>query len=258
MSYGTAVVLKIPVQTPFLLFLFFGTLSCYNFHSYLTPLAAASHKESPVLFGTKPFQLTLFAASLVVAAYFAFQLQEIWAWLMAGAVGAFLYSAPKIPHRSAALLKNIALGKTIFLAFGWTYATAFLPCVPFRGAASQQAIAFSVNRFFLIYAICILFDYRDRQQDLAAGIKSLVTNYDERGIDVLFWSSWCAFFLSIAGLYLLQVPATVCLLLLVPGLVLIPLYAPSKKSKDFYLYYFVLDGLMMLSGLLLLLKNTLP
>ena len=39
--------------------------------------------------------------------------------------------------------------------------------------------------------------------------------------------------------------------LLTPALLLISLYKYAKRNFSDYLYYFVLDGLMMLSGLLL-------
>ena len=43
--------------------------------------------------------------------------------------------------------------------------------------------------------------------------------------------------------------------LVVPGIILSLLYYPSKRNFSDYLYYFILDGLMMLSAPLLLLAK---
>jgi hypothetical protein len=41
------------------------------------------------------------------------------------------------------------------------------------------------------------------------------------------------------------------LLIILPGTILFFLFQPAKKSDSDYLYYFVLDGLMMLSAILM-------
>jgi 4-hydroxybenzoate polyprenyltransferase len=115
-----------------------------------------------------------------------------------------------------------------------------------------EHIWFVVNRFFYIYAICILFDYRDVEDDKKAGIRSLITYLSERGVDTLFWGSIATVALT---LFLLANYFSIAesIALLVPALILSLLYYPSKRNFSDYLYYFVLDGLMMLSTPLLLL-----
>jgi hypothetical protein len=41
----------------------------------------------------------------------------------------------------------------------------------FRKSPQEKELLFCCSRFFLIYAICILFDYRDRDQDKQEGIR---------------------------------------------------------------------------------------
>jgi 4-hydroxybenzoate polyprenyltransferase len=148
----------------------------------------------------------------------------------------------------------VAVGKTIFLAFAWMHVTASLPLLIYIGDLGNDHILFIVNRFFFIYAICILFDYRDVEEDKKAGIKSMITYLSEKGIDILFWGSILMFFITGIGLfdYFTTLQVT---LLLGPGLILSLLYYPSKKNFSDYLYYFILDGLMMLSAPLLLLTK---
>ena len=115
----------------------------------------------------------------------------------------------------------------------------------------EKAIFFCAGQFFFVYAICILFDFRDREDDKLEGIRSMITNFDERGINTLFAISITTFFVLCILLNREGIQWSNIILLLIPALVLISLYKYAKRNFSDYLYYFVLDGLMMLSGLLL-------
>ena len=82
----------------------------------------------------------------------------------------FFYSAPKIPLPYFRFLKQVAIGKTIFLTAVWTYVTAILPVFIAGEHFNHEMKWFAASRFFLIYGICILFDYRDRTDDREEGI----------------------------------------------------------------------------------------
>jgi 4-hydroxybenzoate polyprenyltransferase len=160
----------------------------------------------------------------------------------------FLYSAPKLPYAPFAWLKKVAIGKTLFLSFVWTYVTTVSPII-ISGQDWQPAFTlFILSRFFLIYPICILFDYRDREDDKRDGIRSLITIFPEKGINALFYGSLIAFLLVNAGLYFTGYPLLTIVFLCVPGFILLTLYNTAKRNFSDYLYYFVLDGLMMFSA----------
>src|SRR5205085_1162594 len=125
---------------------------------------------------------------------------------------------PKIPQRHFRALRKVAVGKTIFLTFVWMYATTILPVIISRTAWRADVTLFVISRFFLIYAICILFDFRDRKDDKAAGIRSMITYFSETGINVLFFLSLIVF--AISSLWLLRYNYSlkaVCFLL-IPGI----------------------------------------
>jgi 4-hydroxybenzoate polyprenyltransferase len=144
------------------------------------------------------------------------------------------------------------VGKTIFLATVWAYVTTVLPLIIAGAEWSGGPVLFVIGRFFLIYAICIPFDYRDREDDRKAGIRSLITLLNEKGIDRLFTGSLIVYGLSTLGLAFFHYPGFYILLLLIPGILTAVLYNRAKRDFSDYLYYFVLDGLMMFSGLLML------
>jgi 4-hydroxybenzoate polyprenyltransferase len=188
---------------------------------------------------------------IVGSAVYFFYLAHYFFALCFAAFLTFLYSAPKLPQRIFQWLQKIAVGKTFFLTFVWVYVTTVLPLIVAGAPWQPSFYLFTFSRFFLIYGICILFDYRDREDDKTQGIRSLITQLSERGIGWLFWTSMAGFFLSNLALAFYHYPAYYLFLLLIPGMITCGLYREAKRNFSDDLYYIVLDGLMMFSGLLM-------
>lgn len=242
---------QLPLHYEFLLFVFFGTLCSYSFHWYLTPAAFGGSYRTDWSVRNKKLHFLLFLVGMVGSVFYVWQLRAHWQWLLATAFITFLYSAPKMPYRPSLFLRRIAIAKTIFLAYAWTHITAFLPLELYDQNWTTAHYTFVVNRFYLIYPICILFDYRDRVEDRRAGIRSMITQFDELGIDIVFWGSMITFFISGVLTYFQGISLPDIIALMIPGIMVAILYQPSKRNFSDYFYYFVLDGLMMLSAFLL-------
>jgi 4-hydroxybenzoate polyprenyltransferase len=245
------------INRDLVLFIFSGTLCSYNFHWLLTPGLLSGKHKSNWSYRHRYLHLFIFIASLISAAWFAFTLIDQWHWLLLTAFVTFLYSAPKIPLKPFSDLKQVAVAKTVFLAFAWTHIPFILPLMVAGIKWGLPEYTFIFNRFYLIYAICILFDYRDREQDKTEGIRSMVTQLTEDGVNRLFIATMVVFFGSTAVLWFAGLSFFDTVLQGLPGLILAVLYRQAKKQRSDYYYYFLLDGLMMLSGLLWLLFHSL-
>lgn len=233
-------------------FVFFSTICSYNFHWWLTPRSASPSRRVLWTFHHKALHFILYLVGAVGAAVYFFYLWHYLPALLVGVGLTFLYSAPKLPQRMFRQLQKIAVGKTLFLTFVWVYVTTVLPIIVADASWNLSFIVFTASRFFLIYAICIIFDYRDREDDKAQGIRSLITLLDEPGVDRLFVISIGLFFMTCISLSFFHYPAFYILLLLVPGIITAVLYREARRNFSDDLYYIVLDGLMMFSGLLML------
>lgn len=240
--------LSLPVFD-FLSFVFFSTACSYNFHWYLSRHSNSDNERIQWTKKHAGFQLTAMILSGICVLYYAFQLFDYWFWSMIAVILTFLYSAPKLPFPVFHKLRSIAVGKTIFLSFVWTYVTTMLPMLISDKVTGQQEIFYTVQRFFLVYAICILFDYRDRKEDKEAGIRTLITNLPEKGIDKLFYGSIMTFAVFSMLLYWENTSVLVALILFIPGIITFFLFPFAKKNHSDYFYYGVLDGLMMLSAI---------
>ncbi len=233
-------------------FAFFATVCSYNFHWYLTPRTASPSRRVQWTHRHRTLHAALYLTGAAGAIAFYFYLTKFTLAIGIAALLTFLYSAPKLPQRMFRRLRQIAIGKTFFLASVWVYVTAILPVIVARISWNASFYWYILSRFFLIYACCLIFDARDREDDRAEGIVSMVTVLTGRQLDRLFAISMALFFITGIGLSWFHYPALYIILLLIPGVILIFLYPETKHNYSDYLYYVILDGIVMLSGLLML------
>ena len=233
-------------------FVFCATICSYSFHWYLTSESLVASPRIEWLKRNRIFHLIFLIIGLIGAGVFFFFLLPHWYWLALSAIITFLYSAPKIPHPYFRALRKVAVGKAIFLALVWMYVTTILPVIIAGASFTIPVILFVIGRFFFIYAICIMFDFRDRADDQAAGIRSMVTWFSERGVNSLFFSSLVIFGGCMVLLGRYGFSGASIILLIIPGFIAAAIYNYSKTNFSDYLYYLILDGLMMFSALLML------
>ncbi|HEY6899998.1 MAG TPA: hypothetical protein VI233_05120, partial [Puia sp.] len=195
-------------------FVFFSTICSYNFHWWLTPKSVSASHRVNWTNRNKPLHFILYLVGAVGAGVYFLYLWRYIPALLFGVLLTFLYSAPKLPQRMFRVLQKVAVGKTLFLTAVWVYVTTVLPIVVADAPWHPSFFWFIASKFFLIYAICIIFDYRDREDDKAQGIRSLITFLDERGIDQLFIVVISLFFLTSIALSVFHYPAFYILLLL--------------------------------------------
>lgn len=236
-------------QQPFLFFIFSASLCSYNFHWMLTPPHLADDQRNKWSVEFRIMHWALFLIGGLGIVYWAPAVLSYWPWILASMIFTFIYSAPKIPFTLFSGLKKYTFGKTIFLSQVWMYVTTLLPLIVTEHHWTIHSVVFCCSRFFLIYAICILFDYRDREADKKEGIRNMLTQFSEKGVDRLFYSALGLYFLCLAVSWSFLSPYFI-LAQVIPALLLLFLYSIAKRNFSVYLYYFVLDGLLLISPLL--------
>lgn len=253
MAYQTAFLFRLPHQVLFYGFVFCGTVCSYNLHWALTPKLFQNPIASKKGLNRIPVKLHIvLAAVALTGAFVLFILFRLhWFWLAGAGALSFLYTAPKIPLPVARFLQKIAYGKTVFLTLAWTYITAMLPLLISDTVMDASHILFCINRFYLIYAICIIFDLRDRESDKKEGIKSMITEFNPAAVNRVYWGSISVYFVTTLAL-LFYFPMPVVLAFVIPGFILTVGYGWFKKQRSYIVYNFILDGLMIFSLPLLL------
>ena len=230
------------------IFVFFATICSYSLHWYLT----FSEIKTPRILWTdqnRNLLKVLFIASLLGILGYSFYVFSLWKILFPLAFFTFLYTAPKIPFRFFRFLQGFAAAKTLYLAVIWLCVTVVLPFENAKIVWTNEMILFAFNRFLLIGTVCMLFDYRDRDEDF--GIKNLITYFDEKKLNIAFYTSTSCFFVTCFFLKNTFSNFEIFALAL-PYFILIGIFSILKNTKNDYWFYVVLDGVVMLSGVVLL------
>lgn len=235
-------------QFVFLEFIFCATLASYNLHWFLTNASKEITAErSQWLFSNKNIHFAFFISSAIATLWLFIRLSAYWLAILPLFILTFLYTAPKFPHTFFKALEKNIIGKTFLLTLVWTYATTALPMLIIPEQWSWQNALFSIHRFTLIFPICILFDIRDKHDDKKTGIKSIVTLLSEEKIRLIFNIFIILHILSSLTFFYTSESISLLITFLAPSIITYLLYIRAIKSTNAYLFYFILDGLMILS-----------
>lgn len=240
----------------FLPFIFFGTLGSYSLHIYLTDASLRRTDRECWVDQHKQLLLGLFIGSMLIGVWLLTRLTAYLIDLLPVVALTFLYTAPKIDWRPFRALRQIAVLKTAYLALVWTYVTVALPLL-LTSASSRThgtlAAAWFLNRFLLIYGIALCFDYRDRAVDRQSRWLTIVSMLTGRQVRLFFGSIVLCFGLTVGALYSLGWTEWTLLCVCLPMILLVLLARRVIAGASDYGYYVCLDGLLMLTGILLML-----
>ncbi|MFT4093445.1 MAG: hypothetical protein QM640_07380 [Niabella sp.] len=237
-------------------FLFFSTLASYSIHWYLTDEdTEQTANRTSWLAKNKRVHAFFFVISMVGCSFFLLQELGYIKWILPAILLTLMYTAPKFPFRPFTALKKFILAKTLLLALMWTYVTSALPFLVMGESWKISFTIYFLNRVALIFPICILFDLRDKDYDKATGVKSLVTWLPKEKIRRIF--NLLILLNVVTVIFLWRQPSLGIVdnfILLIPTVLTYLLYTRATKTKNDYLFYFILDGLMALSPVLYFIK----
>jgi 4-hydroxybenzoate polyprenyltransferase len=235
---------------------FFATLLEYNFHV----LVAANGGQEAMLkakrywaFGHIGIIKILFFSSLagLVFSMFFVSRQIIFVFGLLSILTLFYTSNGFVKGKSRYGLQRVIGLKTVVLAFVWAAVTVYLPVLQsgtFYGPA--KIILLFVERFAFIFAIAIPFDIRDMETDSRAGVKSFPVVFgSKRALQISNSAMLVSAMFTVCNYYLSGL-AFVSLSCLISVLISFFAINSFKTNLLTHYYYGILDGCLVLYGLL--------
>lgn len=245
-----------PRLHPYLLLIFFATLSEYNLHKFVAVFfykhALIENKFQWIAKNLKLFYFIVFSsmAGFIITVFFA-KITVLVALLPLGML-TFLYSFP-IYKKGVQLfrLREVPFAKIFIISFVWSATSIVLPIIQAEITVSLSMIFLLIfERFLFVFAITVPFDIRDKDSDINAGLKTLPIILGERNAMIIANStlilfiiiSFCHYFISekLFLVYALNLSAVFTLFVLNNN--------NLKHNKHYH--YGWLDGMMSLQGLL--------
>jgi hypothetical protein len=234
-------------NTYFYGFVFFATICSYNFHLLAGAFFNKGYIKEVMRENMDALLFIILSAAGIV--FTMFRLQHLLPWVTVAFAAAALYTLPLLPFPFLSRIRNIGFLKTLLLALTWTYVTAFLPLQQSGYVLGRGEYIFFAHRFCFMLQLCLIFDLRDVALDKVKGLHSLATDISTRAVNRLFYLLVASFvtasvllFQFIPSLYLLLAFAMVQFAVII-------LYRAPLQYRNYFFYFFLVDGLMILSAL---------
>ncbi|MBR9757724.1 MAG: hypothetical protein GYB39_06550 [Algicola sp.] len=166
LSWVTGITFHLPVDGAVLWFVFFASVTGYNFVKY-SGLAKFHHRQlANWLRAIQVFSLFCFVAMLVC--FFKLRSQTWW-YVLGVAAMTFLYAVPFLPQKYVldkhGNLRNIGGLKVYIIALVWAVVTVVLPLVNGRYIFDFDCLITLVQRFVFVLVLMLPFEIRDLQFD---------------------------------------------------------------------------------------------
>ncbi len=254
MILGINIQFNYVLNTEYAIFIFFSTLSSYNLHWYFTEIPK---NKAHIVEGQfrnnfnveyKNTILGLFIISSLISIYILWMNQHWIQYVLPAIIATLIYSAPKFPSKQFKKLEGKAYVKTFYLAAVWLYVTNILPMLLNGTYLDINMILYLLANYIFIYIICLLFDYRDQENEELNYIFINNIKYFESVISILI----VLFMILIMMMLVVEISFSIILSILIPFILLYTLIAKSKRTKSDYWYYFILDGLMCAPSIIII------
>jgi 4-hydroxybenzoate polyprenyltransferase len=248
LSFQTALLLHISLPAYLYLFIFFSTLSSYNFYWLLSAYVFSGQSVKLVVkrYASNVIVFVIAVAGLLVSIPHIASLLPV---ISAGLILTLLYTMPLLPFKIFHIARRAGLLKTFLLAFTWTFVTVY---IPYKQAPTGNLTTLTMlfaNRFLFMLMLCIIFDARDTQVDKIRGLQSLTTIIKLSTVQYIMFVIFAAYIVNGIALRIYYDEPVQVIPLLITGAVTAIVYFLSLKKQGYFFYYFLVDGLMLFSAL---------
>ncbi|MFH6770011.1 hypothetical protein V8G56_14760 [Gaetbulibacter aquiaggeris] len=253
LSYMTLLEFNISYDKAVLYFIFYATITGYNFVKYFEVAKFQHRSLSKWLRLIQIFSLICF----VFMGYYSFNLEKITIiYIAVFAILTFLYTIPFIPKRKflnkQSNLRNISGLKVFLIALVWVGVTVFIPLQNNHFSMDTMVVIVSVQRFLLVIMLMLPFEIRDLQFD-SLKLYTIPQNLGVKRTKIL------GFFLGLGMLILEFLKQEVCInrvlvLLTILVLTVLLIWFSREKQGRYYAAFWV-EGIPILWLLLMLVVN---
>lgn len=244
----TFILTKVQLQMSIVTLVFFATLFFYNFYAILIRWQSdIVHNKIIVLEKyAANFSLLLFAVVFILDGLIKHPNLLAFIWVPTATSG--LYVLLRINNIYLVFLKKLGFFKTILLSFTWAYMTVILPVLYAQNSLSELVINVFFIRFIFMLMLGVIFDFRDVQKDKKNNMSSVTTMFNKSQLIVLMMillllnallCYWNLKNLEDVQQFILMISTVLCFLF----------FTISFKKRDYYFYYFLVDGLMLISAM---------
>ena len=230
-------------------FVFFATLSSYNFYWLISKYSFSKNRVWLAFIKRNLSHISIFLIAGLGMLYCIYFIPFVYKYVVIAIALTLLYSLPLWPFKFATLARKAGFLKTTILSLTWAYVTVIIPAILVLHTETLPIITLFIARFFFMLMLCIIFDMRDMAIDKINALHSLATDISRHSLQIIMA---LVFILYIgAGFFVRNYfkENAQIIAFAITGLIVWIVYRMSLKKRDYFFYYFLVDGLMLLSGM---------
>jgi hypothetical protein len=248
LSIQTFVLLNIQFDFSIVLLVLFSTLLFYNFYGILIKWQKDILQKNTISLQKYASNFILFLLSIVFVFDTLIKSPQLIKILSIPTIASISYSLLILNNGQFFILKKVAFLKTILLAFTWAFSTVIIPASNEIDINSEMVISIFLIRFVFMLMIGIIFDYRDIEKDQKTNLSSLVAAFNKSQLIGLMLG---LLILNSAIIWLMpfQVIDIHKFILMLSTALCFLVFILSLKKRNYYFYYFLVDGIMLFSAI---------
>lgn len=248
-----------PEWHPYLFLIFFATLFEYNLHRLITVITNKQALASPRHIWVKNNLAAFYC--IVAASVIGFAIAVLLAkltvliTLIPIALLTLFYSTPITGKKQGLFrLRQIPFLKIFLIAFVWSAITILLPVIHSGiPVFHSHVISMLVERFLFVFSITLPFDIRDIEADKQEGLQTIPLHIGERNAMKLAYVSLGLCF-GICMVHYIHTQQWFMIPAICISVISTFIFLKNKYLQALPLYHYgILDGTMLLQGLLVLL-----
>lgn len=244
-----------PEVHPYLFIIFYATLLEYNSQRLIAIVRNSGNSRGSTYPWARQYRWLLFAVFLLSIVLFIGAIllakREILMVLAPVALITFLYSLPGLSGQTNIFrLRELPFLKIFLVAAIWSIVTVLFPVIYSGNIRFSLMWMMLAERFLFIFAIAIHFDIRDMKVDSMTKLKTIPLFLGEINALALAKVSLLLFF-GISVFHVLYRDIVFVLPALIASVILVVSVINKKETMASARYYGLLDGTMLIQGLLI-------
>lgn len=247
-----------PAWQPYLFLVFFATLFEYNLHRLINVFynkgALEQEKHKWVKANLQSFYLVIVISCIGFFISLLYAKKEVLFILIPFAIVTILYSLPVIKKSNHLFrLREIPFIKIFLISMVWSAVTILLPVIHSGNFFTRTVFLMMLERIIFVVAITIPFDIRDMDSDREDGLKTIPLYLGaKRSLDLA--TQLLLIFMGICILHYFNTRDYMMILAFIISGISSLYFIRSKKLQEYYYYHYViLDGTLLIQGLLVFL-----
>lgn len=247
LCYQSYLLLKIPVDFSICTMIFYATLGSYNFYWGLSKWSFERKRE--ISFSTYYIHVFFLFISAIALLFYISLLPELLPYIVIATLLTVLYCLPLLNVKRKSRVINMGFLKTGLLAFTWTFVTVMFPAHSMLFSHYWLIAFIFLSRFLFLLILCIIFDLRDVNIDQLHGLHSIATGLEKQSVSKLILAIFIVDMLMLLFCSSIFIEIRQRYVLMATGILSICCYLLATiKDRNYYFYYFLVDGLMLFSA----------